>query len=138
MARGSGVPPIDAKALIEWAATHGAASASMAPWGGSDVAATEATDSTAARTIVPYAGRFSNLRVIRNATPGAGTSVTYTLRVNGVNSALTCTMGNGPTTASDLVNSVAVAAGDSVEIIGTISGAPGGSPTKCTVELRPA
>lgn len=58
------------------------------------------------------AGTFRNF-VISITTPlAAGTSVVWTLRKNNVNTALTCTMGEGQNTARDTTHEVTVAAGD--------------------------
>jgi hypothetical protein len=82
-------------------------------------------------------GRVKKLRITRLATPAGGTSVAYTLRINGVNSAVTCTMGNGPVIASDLVNSAAVVPGDYVEVtVAVASGAPADSNTIASFEME--
>lgn len=67
-------------------------------------------------------GKLKNLRVELNDTPGGG-SKTYTFTLHRAvgtggwaNTALTCTVGSGDTQASDMVNEVAVAAGDVVVI----------------------
>lgn len=115
-------------ATLAWGASIGAAAGSMARFGLSTDSAV-AVGAMNARIEIVKAGRLSLLRVERLVTPGAGTTVTYTVRVNGVNTAVTCTMGNGPTTAQDLVNSVAVNPGDFVELTVSITGAPGSQPT---------
>ena len=58
----------------------------------------------------PRAGTLRNLRVRQVAGTGAA-NLTYTLRVNGVNTALACTFANNTTDGSDLANSVSIAAG---------------------------
>lgn len=63
---------------------------------------------------MPYAGTMLNLRVwTTGAQPGAGNMV-ITVRKEGANTALTCTVAAGAAAGlfSDLVNSVAFAAGD--------------------------
>ena len=71
---------------------------------------------------IPTSGTLKNLRVELNDTPGGGTKTyTFTLhRAVGVggfaNTALTCTVASGATQASDMVNEVAVAAGDVVSL----------------------
>jgi len=63
--------------------------------------------------LVSTGGNLKNLRVKLDGVPGTGTYV-FTLRLNGAPTALTCTVTAAATTASDMVNSVAVVAGDSV------------------------
>ena len=71
--------------------------------------------SAAGTTTVPYAapsaGKIKNLRITQLAGVGAGL-VVYTLTVNGVATALSVSIAATATTGSDLVNSIAVAAGD--------------------------
>lgn len=133
---GGGVAGPAPQDWLAWAATHGTSTQSLSAWGGSDSAASEVVDSNAARFIAPFDGVIHSMTALRNAAPGAGTSVVYTLRVNGVNTALTCTITEGLLIASDLVNQVAVVQGDFVELHGAIVGAPGATPTKVTASFR--
>lgn len=82
-------------------------------------------------TIVATGGTISKLRINLTAAPSTGKSFVYTLRVNGVDSALTCTVADAATTASDTTHSVSVAAGDRV----SIKAVPSGTPTASTVRL---
>jgi hypothetical protein len=62
---------------------------------------------------VPISGTVSNLQVSVGTAPGAGTSHTFSLIVNGVaDSNFTCTIADTNTTCSDTTHSVAVSAGD--------------------------
>lgn len=65
---------------------------------------------------MPAAGTIRNLRVRINGTAGNGNNVVYTLRVNGVATALTCTIASTTADGSDLTNTVTVAAGDLIDI----------------------
>jgi len=58
------------------------------------------------------AGTLQKLRVRHNITAGNGNPIVYTLRVNGVATALTVSLASTVADGSDLVNTVAVAAGD--------------------------
>lgn len=128
------LPGVRPKTLLGFGANIGNIAQSCVRWGDA-TAAPLATDATGARTEIDSPGRLKKLRVIRTTTPAGGTSVVYTVRVNGVNTAITCTMANGPTIASDLVNSVAVVPGDVVEIAVTVGGgAPAASPTTVSLE----
>jgi hypothetical protein len=66
---------------------------------------------------VPRNGTIRNLRVRINAVGAAATNVTYTLRVNGVPTALAVTIAANVADGSNLANSVVVSAGDLVDII---------------------
>lgn len=63
---------------------------------------------------IPYAGTLTNLYA-QTPAMGSGTR-SYTVRVNGVDTALTCTQNAPSTTANDTTHSVAVAQGDYVAI----------------------
>ena len=74
-----------------------------------------ATESSTA-VVFPIASVLKRVRVVADGSPGAGKSFTYTLRVNGIDQAVTATMADAATTASDLTHSVTVAAGDTVSV----------------------
>lgn len=61
-------------------------------------------------------GIFKNLYVKQSVAPGASQTTIYTLRKNGVDTALTCTVSGAGTTASDTTHTVAFAAGDTWSI----------------------
>ncbi len=63
---------------------------------------------------MPTAGTFSKMYVKTSGVPGGG-GVAITLRLNGANTALTCTVAGAATTASDLANTVAVVAGGLID-----------------------
>lgn len=60
----------------------------------------------------PATGTFRNFVVSTDVAPGVGKTCTYTVRKNGVDTALTVTLSGTQTTGSDLTHSVAVALGD--------------------------
>lgn len=78
-----------------------------------------------AEILIPRAGVIKNFRVYLTQTPNAATSKTFTVRKNGANTAVTVTIPNGSQTASDLTNTLTVAAGDRVCIKITHTGSPG-------------
>jgi hypothetical protein len=109
------------------AAAGGAATAVLS-WGGGSIAA-----STATRYLSPWwdtgiaplspvqwrsprTGTVRSLRIRHNTPTGNGNDIVYTLRVNGVATALTVTVASTSADGSDLVNSVAVAPGDLLDI----------------------
>lgn len=74
---------------------------------------------------IPFACTLSNMHVTLSGTPGSGKSYALTVRKNAADTALTCTVADTATTASDTTHSVAFAAGDLI----TISANPSGTPT---------
>ncbi len=74
--------------------------------------------------IMPTPGTLKYLVAELQDAPGGTKSVKFTLLVNGVATAVTCTISGTATTGSDLVNEVAVVAGDIV----TVETDPTGSP----------
>lgn len=64
--------------------------------------------------LISSAGVIENLFAEVTTAPGTGETVTITLRLNGADTALTCTISGTGTTASDTTHTVTVAAGDSV------------------------
>lgn len=116
--QGAAVPPV-------WAAPP-----SMLSAGGFDIGAAANTrllpfgfDSTAVNAddpkgvVVPFAGVIDRLYARHNTAAGNGNVVAYTLRVNGVATALTVSLATGAIgQASDLVNTVTVAQGDFIEM----------------------
>ena len=98
-----------------------------------DAAATEYTylengngnwEATEAYQIIPTNGTLKKLYVELESAPGAGKSYVFTLRINGANGIITCTVSDTNITANDLVNTIAVSAGDTVGITVTPSGTP--------------
>lgn len=78
--------------------------------------------------IIPRAGHLRNLYVNLANAPGGATSRTFTVRQNGVNTALHVTF-NGALggTLSDNVDAIVVSAGDLISIQNTVGGAPAAS-----------
>ena len=117
------------------------ATVSFLGFGANSVATTTTTrylfpwysDSTAPTTViqmrVPRACTLRNLRIRHNTGAGNGNSIVYTVRKNGVTTALTCTLASTANDGSDLVNTVAFAAGDLIDIEVTKASAIGTSPT---------
>ncbi len=105
------------KSVLQWQCSGGSPSLSarfLFPYSGVPVAAAVSER----RILVPRAGTLRNLRA-RALTPVAGSgTITYTVRVNGVSSALACTVSkaSSPHEGSDTSNSVSVAAHDRVSL----------------------
>ena len=71
---------------------------------------------TLAQFPVPRAGTLMNLFILHNAPAGNGNAIVYTVRKNGVATALAVTLASTGSLGSDLANSVAVVAGDLIDI----------------------
>lgn len=87
---------------------------------------------------LPFGGRLRNLRIKATAALSLA-NVAFVVRVNGVNTALTATLLAAATTASNLANTVVVAAGDLVSVSDTRSIATGtnGEDIHLSIELDP-
>lgn len=79
-------------------------------------ACTNTTETIAAGAFIlaQHAGALANLRVLATAGSNAMSGI-VTLRINGVDTTVTCTVGTG-TTCTDLTHTPAVAAGDKISI----------------------
>ena len=85
----------------------------LIPWGSS-------TSTTEANANVPLpSGTASKLVVSLTVAPGAGQSATLTIRKNGGNTALTCTLSGTATTCADTADSVTFSNGDLLSILYT-------------------
>ena len=97
-------------------------------WGNSNVSATTGTrymspgytDATAGTTAlqfrVPTAGTLKNLYIRQNTAAGNGNAIVYTVRKNGVLTALTASVASTDTDGSDVIHTVDVAQGDLLDI----------------------
>lgn len=91
----------------------------MPGWGGTDLApSVSALGGTAGqrRTIIPCDGVLSNLYISLDTAGGSSRAWTFVVTKNNIDTTLTCTVTDPATTGSDLTHSVAVAAGDLIEI----------------------
>jgi len=85
---------------------------------------------------VPAAGTVKNFYVRADSAVG-GTSIKYTVRKNGADTAVTCTMTSAQSTCSDTTNSVAFAAGDRISISSAKSGSTSNLRTRWTAQYAP-
>lgn len=69
----------------------------------------------ASTLVMPRAGTLRNL-FVATLSASVGLSTTFTVQVNGVDTAITCTMASSTTSASDTTHSVSVSAGDQVRL----------------------
>ena len=77
--------------------------------------------------IVSTPGTISNLHINLQVAPGVGKSITFTFRVNGADTDLTCTISETDTTGQDLAHVINVAAGDYIDLKASpSSGIPAG------------
>jgi hypothetical protein len=95
---------------------------------------------TLVQNVIPAPGTVKNVYVFVETAPTAGRSWTFTLRRNGADTPVTCTiLGDGVLrTCSDTINSEAFAAGDLISIrISASTPAPSGSPGQWTAQFAP-
>ena len=84
----------------------------------------------------PRAGTLKNLHVRHKDPKGNGNNIVYTLRVAGVDSTVIVTLPSTSLIGSDLVNSIAVSAGDLVSVKVTKALGIGQSPRNVTVSAE--
>lgn len=87
-------------------------------WGNS------ATQKEIFKQVIAADGILKNLRINLFTAPGLGASRTFTVQVNGVDTALSCTVIGTGTTASNTSAGVALVAGDLVALHTTFTGTP--------------
>jgi len=126
----------------------GAASSSQLLWGSNSVGSSTTTryltpgfDNQLAQTVAiqiraSRAGTLRNLRVHHRAGAGNGNNIVYTIRINGVPTALTVTMASTANDGSDLANTVVVAANDLIDIEVTKAASTGSSPNDITATVE--
>ncbi len=106
----------------------------MDPWGAQNqIAGTDGVENP--RTVATRDGSISSLFVRQGNPSGNGNDITYTIRVNGVATAVTVTMASTDSQASDTANSVAVSEGDTVDIEITKAGNIGNSPDGVSAQV---
>ena len=88
--------------------------------------------------VVPIPMVLRNLRVRHNNPQGNGEAIVYTLLVDGIATALFASLASTDTDGSNLVNSVAVAAGQRIAIEVTKALGVGTSPMEITASLEAA
>lgn len=101
--------------MVAFAASTAPATPSPSPTFLKPFGGTATATSVEVKFRVPFACTISKLYVGASGGPG-GDLVTLTLRKNGVNTALTCVLPAVTTQASDLIHSVAFAAGDEMSL----------------------
>lgn len=78
------------------------------------------------QTLAPAAGSLTEMRVesIGGGSPGSGKSFTFTVRINGADSNLSCAVSDTGTTCNDTCGDCTLSAGDLVSIKSVPSGTP--------------
>ena len=94
--------------------------------GGGNIAISGAWQATlsSVQTYITTPGTISGLRIKLSDAPGASKSYIFNVQLNGADTLLTCTVSGTATTGSDLTNTIAVVAGDLVNLSCTASGTP--------------
>ena len=102
----------------------------LLPWG-------TTTSATEANANVPLpSGTATKLVVSLTVAPGTGQSATLSIRKNGSNSVLTCTVSGTSTTCTDAVDSVAFNNGDLLSILYTKTGSAAASRVRFAFEYN--
>jgi hypothetical protein len=82
------------------------------------------TEATVQTTVsAAQAGTYSGMSITQGANTPGSTVFTYTFRKGGVSQSLTCAIGAGASTCSDTTNSVALSAGDLIDVLIVRTGA---------------
>jgi hypothetical protein len=109
----------------------------LGPWGGQGFTTTTVEDFI----VMPFAATLHNLRLFAVTGVGGTGSTAWTLRVNGVASALTTTIAHStsPYLGSDLTHTVSVVAGDIVSLswVHSLTAASAGSHLFASVDVVP-
>lgn len=122
--------------------------ASTLIWGDNSVATSTTTryltpgyddgiaETSPTQILAPRSGTLRNMRVLHNGTSGNGNPIVYTLRINGVASALSVSLASTAAVGSDLVSTVAVLAGDRIDVEITKAASVGSSPSNVTLSIE--
>lgn len=122
------------RAVLGFGGLAGALLRSLARWGNGLISA-PVVDSISARIIVPSPALLRGFRVLRGAAPGGGNGNTYTVRKNGVDTAISCTISGAGLSCQD-AGSISVAGGDVIEVkVSVAAGAPLDSETIADLAL---
>ncbi len=89
------------------------------------------------QNIMPIAGTVGNFTVFLETAPSTGSSWTLTLRKNGVDTAVTCTVSGTGQTCSDATHTVTFAAGDLVSVRESSVNGPDGTAGQWTATFTP-
>lgn len=105
----------------------------MSPQNRNLIASTDALG----QMIMPTAGVFSNLYLNSRAAPGAGTSWTVTMMLNGAAQTLSAAIADAATANNDTAHSITVAAGDTVSLKIVVAGTPGATNLSYAMSFDP-
>lgn len=65
---------------------------------------------------IPRGGILKNLRIVHNVPAGNGSDIVYTVRINSIATSVSATLASTDGSGSDITNSAAVSAGDTIDI----------------------
>ncbi|HWO41311.1 MAG TPA: hypothetical protein VNO43_05865, partial [Candidatus Eisenbacteria bacterium] len=91
----------------------------------------------AVNQVLPFNGTLSDFYVRLSGSPGGATSYSFTVRINGADTTLACTVSGAATSCSDTANSVQFSAGDLVSVKSVPSGSPSSRAMRWTAKLAP-
>jgi hypothetical protein len=75
-----------------------------------------ATNEAASQLAVPANGTVQELHATVAVAPGAGNTVTFTIRKNGTNTSVACSISNTAKSCADSVNAVGFSTGDLITV----------------------
>jgi len=87
--------------------------------------------------LMPVAGTVQNLYAFVQVVPGGTATWTLTIRKNGANTAVTCTIQPAALSCSDNTHTASFVAGDLIAVLVTSSGAPAATPGQWTAVYAP-
>lgn len=90
------------------------------------------------KQVFPMYGQLQNWRVTLNGAPGAGTSFTFEVYVNGAASGMSITIAGTNTTGTDTTHAVVVSPGDLLSVRATKSGATANRTARWGLECIPS
>jgi hypothetical protein len=101
-------------AILDFGGTGGGDGTFVHPWDRED--SFEGAENEQTKLTMPSAGTLKNGYARVTSAPGAGSTTTFTVRKNGVDTALVVSVVGAALTGADLVNTVAVVGGDVISM----------------------
>jgi hypothetical protein len=89
------------------------------------------------QNIMPTAGTVKSFYIFVETAPSVGASWTFTLRKNGVDTAVTCTVAGTAQVCSDATHSASFVAGDLISVREASTGGPDNSAGQWTAVFQP-
>ena len=88
------------------------------------------------QNIMPATGTVASFYFFIDTAPGAGSSWTFFVRKNGIDTTITCTISGASQTCSDLTHTASFAAGDLISVREASSGTPSNTSGQWTATFQ--